>query len=58
MQEKAKQVYSKWLEIKEVRQKNQYSSSNVKLKVFKNDNETEFNFNLMNEEPSGKKYNG
>jgi len=30
----------------------------VKLKVFKNDQTEEFFFNLMHEEPSGKKYNG
>mmetsp|Transcript_38720 Transcript_38720/g.28605 ORF Transcript_38720/g.28605 Transcript_38720/m.28605 type:complete len:118 (+) Transcript_38720:126-479(+) len=51
-------VYQKWKEIKEIRNQNQYSSSNVKLKVFKNDHTGEFYFNLTHEQPSGKKFNG
>jgi len=35
-----------------------YASSNVKLKVHKNHETGEFYFNLMHEEPSGKKFNG
>jgi hypothetical protein len=44
--------------IKEVRAHNNYASSNVKLKVHKNGDTGEYYFNLMHEEPSGKKYNG
>ncbi len=62
----ARKLYGKWKEIKEVRKTNGFSGTNVKLKVHKSQpsgdnaisNEGEFYFNLMHEEPSGKKFNG
>lgn len=51
-------VVNKWNQIKELRLKNKYASSNVKLKVFMNDEIGEFYFNLMYEEPSAKKFDG
>jgi len=64
----AQKLYNKWKEIKEVRKTNGFSSTNVKMKVHKEemldavnvgpDFNGEYYFNLMHEEPSGKKYNG
>lgn len=51
-------VVNKWNQIKELRNKNQFSSSNVKLKVFENKQNHEFYFNLLYEEPSSKMFNG
>jgi hypothetical protein len=53
----AEKLYQKWLEIKELRKKNQYASTNLRLKVHKSD-DGEFFFNLMHEEPSSKMFNG
>ena len=54
----ATNLYTKWKQIKEIRQANGFASSNVKLKVHKNDTSGEYYFNLIHEEPSGKKFNG
>jgi hypothetical protein len=53
----AEKLYQKWIEIKDLRKKNQYASTNLKLKVHKSD-DGEFFFNLMHEEPSSKMFNG
>lgn len=65
----AQSLYNKWKEIKELRKTKGFSSTNVKLKIHKSqvnndqsmlvpDSNGEFYFNLMHEEPSGKKFNG
>ena len=53
----AEKLYQKWKEIKELRKKNMYAASNLKLKVHKSD-DGEFFFNLIHEEPSSKLYSG
>jgi hypothetical protein len=53
----AEKLYMKWKEIKELRKKKQFSGTNLKLKVHKQD-DGELHFNLMHEEPSSKMYNG
>ena len=57
MQEHADILYRKWKEIKELRKKNMYSATNLKMKVNKG-NGGEIYFNLVYEEPSFKQFNG
>jgi hypothetical protein len=54
----ATQLYAKWKQIKEIRQQNKFNSSNVKLKVHRDEDTQEIYFNLLHEEPSGKKSDG
>jgi hypothetical protein len=53
----AENVYNKWKEIKEVRKKNDYSATNIKMNVHKGLND-ELYFNIVHEEPSSKQYKG
>jgi hypothetical protein len=57
VQELATKLYRKWKDIKEIRNKNMYASTNVRLKVHKLGN-GELYFNLVHEEPSAKQING
>lgn len=50
-------LYKKWKEIKELRKKNKFSSTNLKMKVHKGQ-AGELYFNLMHEEPSAKQFDG
>ena len=60
----ALKVYGKWKQIKEIRREQGFASTNVKMKVHKQqrlgdeDQHGEFYFNLMHEEPSAKKFDG
>ena len=53
----AENVYKKWREIKELRKKNGFSSTNIKMNVHKGLND-ELYFNIVHEEPSSKQFGG
>lgn len=60
LQDLATNLYETWTEITDLRTKNKFSSTNVQLKVQKQevDGHTEFNFNLTHVNPSTKKSDG